>query len=116
MTLKAAYWYNTGTHQELMDRLQGKIPGCGSVTNPSKNKELERLRKMICCYYDLYNNDLYNRRASFNRLFVRASEWKYTGREVGQTFSDLLFTDVEAIINAQVLKAAEEQELYRSIA
>ena len=66
----AKYWSNEGKHQALADTLQALIPAIGEVPDGKKrNKHLERFRKAMNCYYDLYNNGLCNRAREFSRLY-----------------------------------------------
>ena len=50
------YWNETGTYEALGKKLNAMIPTGGSVKNPEKNPKLERYRKMVNAYYDLYCN------------------------------------------------------------
>lgn len=66
----AKYWSNEGKHQALADILQALIPAIGEVPEGKKqNKHLERFRKAMNCYYDLYNNGLCNRAREFSHLY-----------------------------------------------
>jgi len=66
----AKYWSNEGKHQALADLLQALSPAIGEVPDGKKqNKHLERFRKAMNCYYDLYNNGLCNRAREFSRLY-----------------------------------------------
>lgn len=52
-----AYWNNTGTHQELANRLQALVPLEGPCEFPrSKNKALDKFRRASNAYYDIFNN------------------------------------------------------------
>lgn len=53
------YWDGTGTHQTLANRLRELIPAEGPVDH--NKPRLERLRRMMNAYHDLYNNGGYNR-------------------------------------------------------
>lgn len=66
----AKYWNEQGTYQALVTPLQALIPAVGEVPQGKKqNKHLERFRKAMNCYYDLYNNGLCNRAREFSRLY-----------------------------------------------
>lgn len=69
----AKYWSEQGRHQALVTPLQALIPAVGEVPQGKKqNKHLERFRKAMNCYYDLYNNGLCNRAREFSRLYKLA--------------------------------------------
>lgn len=66
----AKYWNEQGAYQVLVTPLQALIPTEGEVPQGKKqNKHLERFRKAMNCYYDLYNNGLCNRAREFSRLY-----------------------------------------------
>jgi oligoribonuclease (3'-5' exoribonuclease) len=46
------YWNNKGKYQDLADKLTGQIPMMGEADD----RYIERLRKMVNAYYDIYNN------------------------------------------------------------
>ena len=50
------YWGDCGTHQILSEKLHKLVPSSGEVDNLEENPKLERYRKMVNAYYDLYNN------------------------------------------------------------
>ena len=50
------YFDGTGTYEKLGKKLDALIPIGGSVEQPNKNPRLEKYRKMVNAYYDLYNN------------------------------------------------------------
>lgn len=100
------YWNHNGRFNNMAVELQRLIPAAGAVKNPAKNKNLERFRKAVNCYYDLYNNGLCNRLASFNKLFgVSASNYRYShGR-----FVQSLYDHVERKMDQIILDAYAEQ-------
>ena len=106
MTLANSYWNNNGTHQELIDKLQAMIPHEGSISGAKKQK-LEKLRKAINCYYDLYNNGLCNRGRSFGLTFFPYARYRYGNFQ----FMDALYERAESIMDTFVLAAAREQGL-----
>ncbi len=100
------YWNQTNVHMGLANQLQAMIPVEGAVANPRKNKALEKLRKAVNVYYDLYNNGLCNRGKEFRGVFgFAAGNYKYARYE----YSDLLYFKVEAAMDDLVLAAAKEQ-------
>ena len=109
------YWNNNGTYQELVVKLQSMIPAMGEVNEPRKNKKLEKFRKAVNCYYDLYNNGLCNRAQSFAKVIgIPAGQYKYdeySRRAYGSTFSKTLYTKTEAVMDEIILEAAREQGL-----
>ena len=50
------YWNSNGKYQELGDKLMELIPSIDEVENAEDNPKLERFRKLVNAYYDLYNN------------------------------------------------------------
>jgi hypothetical protein len=102
------YWNSKGKHQVVADALQELIPDSGSVKNTIKNKQLERFRKAVNAYYDLYNNGLYNRKSSFSRIFgVAAGDYEYRRGE----FSPRLYELAEEKMNEIIELAAAEQNI-----
>jgi hypothetical protein len=63
------YWNNKGKYQALANKLDKLIPSEGSVSNPTKNKALEKYRRACNAYYDLFNNGLCNRATEFRKVF-----------------------------------------------
>ena len=64
-----SYWGKTGKYEDVYKQLWEKIPLMGSVEEPRKNRALEKLRKASNCYYDLFNNGLWNRAKEFYHVF-----------------------------------------------
>ena len=109
--MKATYWNHNGLYQDRIDALQALIPVEGSVPKAYKNKALERFRKAVNCYYDLYNNGLCNRRASFAKLFgFTIPSWVFDGR-CGNSVLQRYYDQVEEKMNEFVLAALQEQGL-----
>ena len=64
------YWNGTGRYQEQADLLETLIPASGPVYDAEgANKHLDAFRRAVNCYYDLYNNGLFNRAREFKALF-----------------------------------------------
>jgi hypothetical protein len=102
------YWNSKGKYQTVAMKLQDLIPGSGPVESPRKNKALEKLRKATNCYYDLYNNGLYNRARQFYQIFkIPAMEYRM-GR---YGFSEYLYNELEAKMDEIIENAAIEQGL-----
>ena len=97
------YWNKNGKYQKLADKLEKLIPVSGEVKNPEDNPKLERFRKLVNAYYDLYNNGggNENRRASyyFPRAirFAENNDW------------DRCYEITEPIMDEAILEASEEQ-------
>ena len=69
------YWNHEGTYQDLVEELQDAV---GPDNQPlPKKSALERFRKATICYYDLYNNGLYNRVMLAVKVFgMKVSDYK----------------------------------------
>lgn len=109
------YWGHNGKYQVYVNQLNDLIPVEGSVDRPYKNKALERFRKASNCYYDLYNNGLYNRAREFAGIFgIRSSDHRYNIRSrhyYGPMFDANFYKKVEAVMDQIVLAAAVEQKM-----
>ena len=67
---KSYYWGGTGTHNHVIDALTALLPESGSCNKPrSKNKALDKFRRAMNLYFDLYNNGLANREFMFRKMF-----------------------------------------------
>jgi len=108
--LTNTYWTKTGTLQSQADTLHALIPVSGKCEKPmSVNKHLDRLRRAVNHYYDLYNNGLWNRRNTFQTLFEISPADLVNPR--GYFWSEKHGTKfVEDKMNAFVALAWEEQE------
>ena len=106
----ATYWNNNGRFQALADALQKYIPVEGPVANAKKNPALEKFRKAVNCYYDLYNNGLCNRAAQFSKIFgIATGQYKYRNGRYGFEFTQIMYDHTEEAMDAIVLAAAAEQ-------
>lgn len=106
--LQETYWNGKGERQDLVEKMERLIPGSGKADKP----KLERLRKAINCYYDLYNNGLYNRASEFRLVY---------GISIKRDFNSCSFTGyaspdilgklrlVEKTLTKIMVEAAEEQ-------
>lgn len=106
--MSATYWNRTGRHMAVIEQLHALIPTEGAVASPRKNPKLEKLRRAINCYYDLYNNGLCNRASEFARVTgIAASRHKQGyGR-----YSPQLYTLLEERMDAIIADAAAEQNI-----
>jgi hypothetical protein len=102
------YWSRKGKYPEQNAALEKLIPDSGAVPNPRKNKALERFRVASNCYYDLYNNGLCNRAASFAKTFgfsgraLMAGRIKTGGLSLTQTLIDQTETWMDEIVLAPI--------------
>jgi len=101
------YWDDRGRYNDESKALQALIPMVGAVPyRRTKNMHLERFRKAVNAYYDLYNNGLWNRAREFANLFKL-----YGLREV-MRYGDLNESTtkaIETIMDEYVLLAYKEQ-------
>lgn len=104
--MQNTYWNHNGKFETFAAALQERVPVEGAVKNVQKNKQLERFRKAVNCYYDLYNNGLCNRKASFAKIFgIAANNYAYgRGR-----FDPHLYADVERKMDEIIVDAYAEQ-------
>jgi hypothetical protein len=105
------YWSRKGKYPEQNAALEKLIPDSGAVPNPRKNKALERFRVASNCYYDLYNNGLCNRAASFAKTFGFSGRALMAGRikTGGLSLTQTLIDQTETWMDEIVLAAYQEQ-------
>ena len=104
--MQTTYWDNAGKYPSTIAQLQALVPTEGAVGGGVKNKALEKFRKAVNCYYDLYNNGLCNRAREFAATFgIASSRYGNYGSRYGQILYELTEDKMNAIIEA----AAEEQ-------
>jgi len=104
------YWNETGFHQRKLMKLHTIIPDAGPVQRAANNPALEKLRKAINCYHDLYNNALINRAQSFAAVFgFRSTDYVYlmNGHRV---FSQTFYKLVEEKMDTMIMAAWLEQQ------
>jgi hypothetical protein len=90
--------------------LQNLIPAEGKVLHPRKNRNLERFRIAVNCYYDLYNNGLFNKRSALTKIFsINTAKYARSGNRF--EFSNLLYELLEDEMNKIIVAAAEEQNV-----
>jgi len=112
-TTKQTFWNSTNPLAPFADKLHELVPASGEVEDKRKNRALEKFRKAVNCYYDLYNNGLCNRASEFYSVFKLASS-KYKQTKYGKygrytTFMDCLYDELEPLMDVIVVKACEEQ-------
>ena len=97
----------SGKYNSAAEKLLALIPDEGAVKNPRKNVKLEKFRKAVNCYYDLYNNGLCNRARQFSALFnITPSIYRLEKR---YRYSPLLYILVETKMDDIIEAAAIEQ-------
>ena len=98
------YWNGNGKYQKTYEQLQKLIPAEGEVKGKD-NRALERLRKYVNAYYDLFNNGGWNRQQAISRYFPGAYRLAQKRRwEVAHSI-------VEPEIDAVIVAAAVEQNI-----
>ena len=116
------FWDNTHENSGLDKLVSERIPLSGEVKKDyrgHKVTELERFRKMSNAYYDIFNNGGGNRGRAISRYFgtdildiirnrIDPSFWS---TENSREAWNRIHSIVEPIINEQLLKAAEEQNV-----
>ena len=110
--MKNTYWNYNGKHQTKVEILHDLIDSYGftddhKMNGHYKNPHLERLRKAKNCYYDLYNNGLWNCKKQFARLFDMAPNAYFNSWR--QDFSESLYEEVEEKMNVFIERAWKEQ-------
>jgi len=102
------YWNHEGTYQDLVEELQDAV---GPDNQPlPKKSALERFRKATICYYDLYNNGLYNRVMLAVKVFgMKVSDYKnYSYDRTGDRFKPEYYEKVEAVMDEIIHDAYSE--------
>lgn len=106
------YWNGCGTYEELGEKLHALIPAMGEVENPRKNPKLEKYRKAVNCYYDLYNNGLCNRAKQFYHIFkIASTHYRF---DDGWTYGEILYVMVEKKMDVIIREALIEQEMLKN--
>lgn len=109
---KNNYWNGTGLFQSLADKVREFVPAMGNVEKG--NPKLERFRKAMNAYYDIYNNGGCNRASSIRHYFkVSMSHFRSSmGREIGYiTHFDKIYQYTDPVMDGIILDAALEQGL-----
>jgi hypothetical protein len=118
----ATFWDNTHENSNLAKAVSDLISLSGEVKKEyrgHKIAELERFRKMSNAYYDIFNNGGGNRGRAISRYFgtdilaiirnlIDPPFWSSESRREAW---NRIHSIVEPIINEQLLKAAEEQNI-----
>ena len=102
------YWNHKGKYEGAVEELNKLVPTEGSVEHPRKNRALEKFRKASNCYYDFYNNGLWNRANEFRQVFGLASSRYKMGCD---RFAQALYDQLEVKMDEIIEKAAAEQNI-----
>ena len=107
-----SFWNNESELRDLSGQLAKLVPATGPVSNPRKNRALEKFRRAANCYYDLYNNGLCNRASEFRTIFgISSSHYRNPSRLAGFSFRPEIYSLVEEKMNEIVIAAAKEQNI-----
>ena len=109
----STYWNNKGLYQAKSDKLERLVPAHGACDDAKgSNKHLDRFRRAMNCYYDLYNNGLCNRAREFSILFRIPGVPREIRQNYGRNFLVSSATEdaIDAKMDAFVLAAYEELE------
>lgn len=111
------YWNGNGKFQIAADMLRQEIPVMGPVLD-KKRPKLERYRKAVNAYYDLYNNSGWNRPQAIRGMFkvsakemigwIRAAEMSTPGDNYTRRRAFEMVAKVEAIMDEVIKEALEE--------
>jgi len=105
------YWSNKGKYEALSAELNKLVPSSGEVENADDNPALETLRIASNCYYDLYNNGLWNHAELFEKVFgFDPGELQGDDDSLTQELIDRTETKMDEFI----ILAAHEQHLGES--
>jgi len=99
------YWNGNGKFQDLADKLTGQIP----MTGEAKDRHIERLRKAVNAYYDVYNNGGCNRGHSIGKHFPGVM--KILNNRWGPTDWDTVERITEPKMDEIILKVAKGKGL-----
>ena len=97
------YWHYSGTYEKEGEKLDALIPVGGSVDSPKQNPKLERYRKMVNAYSDLYQNGGWNPCRKTAYYFPKAIYW------ANRNNWDECFKITEPIMDKAILLASKEQ-------
>ncbi|WP_347138865.1 hypothetical protein [Paracoccus sp. SSK6] len=107
--MDATYWNNNGRYNATAGKLGELIPSVGGVSQPEKNKALEKFRCTRNIYYDYYNNGLCNRMGEVRKVYGFSA--LVMMRQRGNIYHPDIEAAFEAGLDAAILAAADEQDL-----
>ena len=107
-------WGQTVTTKSIVEKLDKLLPVEGMVTNPVKNKHLEKFRKAQNVVYDIFNNGLMNRGKSLKVLGLKKYDlcleiYSYAGEFICPANWNQINEVVEEAFTPIVMAAAKEQ-------
>jgi len=109
----STYWNNKGLYQAESNKLERLVPAHGACEDAKgSNKHLDRFRRAMNCYYDLYNNGLCNRAREFSILFRIPGVPREIRQNYGYNFLVSSTTEeaIDAKMDAFILAAYKELE------
>lgn len=113
-SFKHSYWKGRGRLKDYADKLNKLIPAAGPC--PADAPKLDRYRVACNCYYDLFNNGLWNRAAEFRGVFKFSPKKEYPSRSFRKDGIDFENDAMNARMNARldllIIEAAIEQGLW----
>lgn len=118
MSITPRYRYKNGLHQDKYEELKLLIPNEGRVKNYRQRVQLERLRKAVNIYYDLYNYNLVNYHAScFGILGLKYSQYTMVPDKNSNycRFKPEFYDAVEVKLDELILKAYLENEYFKTV-
>lgn len=105
------YFKKTGFHQIKLNRLEERIPDAGPVVRAGDNPALDKLRKLINIYSDLYNNDLGNLLSEFHELTtLKSVDYRERYHTIGSKYTARLFYRMEEVMDKAIMDAWLEQD------
>lgn len=114
---RKTYWEGNGRLQVVYDELEKLIPTTGRISG-ARNRQLERLRKAMKSYYDLFRNGGCNYGRSIGKTFgpILRDHRRLGRRQVGCRWVkvdeydwDAIIEVVEPIMDQFIINAADEQ-------
>lgn len=104
---KESYWNSRGRFLSQYKKLSERIPASGPCEDScGKNRHLDRLRRAVNAYNDLFNNGLANRKGDFIDLFGFNPDIRPDG---GVVVNGALFRRTEPRMDRFIRLAAIEQ-------
>lgn len=107
------FWSNKHPLSGVASKLNDLVPFEGPVTNPGKNRALEKFRRASNAYYDIFNNGGGNRGRAISHYFgqdvlgeLRPNRWGSR-----RPNWDWIHRDTEPVMERIVIAAALEQDL-----
>lgn len=110
MTNHTTYWASNGKYQTAVDMLTSMLPADGEVPNKLQHPKLEKFRKAVNLYYDLYNNGLWNHTpADFRSVFSGLNPNAFKVKKGANSHRAVFFKLVEVLMDDIIEDAVLEQ-------